>query len=445
MKKCSSLTAIFLFAICPLFIQGQPIELLFTGDNNGDHVLLDSIYLKNLTHGGDTMLYAPDTSFILLYVGLNEAPANQVDLLSISNNYPNPALDHTAFDVFLGKSGSLDINVCNQLGKQVAHFQSWVRNGTHHFSFVPGGENVYFVTVAAHGINKTIKVLSISDEKRDCEINYLRNQFTDYDFKAMSLGDFTFEPGDHLLMVGYAEPGESGMLDSPEATTTYTFQYATNIPCIGVQTVDYEGQLYHTIQILSQCWMKENLNVGTMISAPQAQLDNNIIEKYCMENNPDECIRYGGVYQWDELMQYSHEEGTQGICPEGWHVASDEDWKVLEGAVDSHYGIGDAIWDKMDTRGYNAGTNLKSTSGWYSGGNGTDAFGFTSISGGYYYMGIGWAGGALLSTYYTSASIVTGSLLKPVHRNLSWMWTQISRNVDLKEHARPIRCIKNVN
>jgi hypothetical protein len=36
-------------------------------------------------------------------------------------------------------------------------------------------------------------------------------------------------------------------------------------PCPGIATVDYGGQIYHTVQIGSQCWLKENLNVGTMI------------------------------------------------------------------------------------------------------------------------------------------------------------------------------------
>ncbi len=93
--------------------------------------------------------------------------------------------------------------------------------------------------------------------------------------------DFPFELGDELLFVGYNELGESGMVDSPEESATYTIQFATNIPCMGAPTVEYEGQTYNTIQIYSQCWLKENLNVGAMISATQSQENNNTIEKYC--------------------------------------------------------------------------------------------------------------------------------------------------------------------
>ena len=138
---------------------------------------------------------------------------------------------------------------------------------------------------------------------------------------------------------------ESGILDNPESNETYTFQFATNIPCKGTPTVTYEGQVYNTIQIFNQCWLKVNLNVGTMIPGTEEMTDNGIIEKYCYNNEPDSCTKYGGLYQWNEMMQYVTQQGTQGICPPDWHLPTDEEWKVLEGAVDSQYGIGDYTWD----------------------------------------------------------------------------------------------------
>jgi uncharacterized protein (TIGR02145 family) len=148
---------------------------------------------------------------------------------------------------------------------------------------------------------------------------------------------------------------------------------------------------------------------------------------------------------WEELMQYTTDEGTLGICPPGWHIPSDAEWKLLEGAVDAQYGIGNAIWDLTNERGSDAGKNLKSTSGWYNDGNGIDAFGFTAMSGGYYYSGVGWAGGALFGPFYTSSHIEVGTETKPYDRGLSWVWNKISRNYDIKEHAKPVRCLKDVN
>lgn len=106
------------------------------------------------------------------------------------------------------------------------------------------------------------------------------------------------------------------------------------------------------------------------------------MEKYCYDDDTNNCITYGGLYQWNEMMQYTTQQGAQGICPPGWHLPTDEEWKVLEGAVDSQYGIGNTEWNRYnDCRGYDAGTNLKTTSGWIANGNGTDLFGFSGLPG----------------------------------------------------------------
>ncbi len=92
---------------------------------------------------------------------------------------------------------------------------------------------------------------------------------------------------------------------------------------------------------------------------------------------------YGGLYQWNEMMQYTTTAGVQGICPGGWHLPTDEEWKILEGTVDSQYPVGAPEWDDNGWRGLDAGKNLKSTSGWNNNGNGTDLYGFSALPGGY--------------------------------------------------------------
>ncbi len=92
-----------------------------------------------------------------------------------------------------------------------------------------------------------------------------------------------------------------------------------------------DGQTYNTVQIGNQCWMKENLNIGTRIDGSVDMSDNNTIEKYCYENNPSNCNIYGGLYQWNEMMQYKSNAGEQGICPVGWHLpTTSKDWSNLQ-------------------------------------------------------------------------------------------------------------------
>lgn len=205
--------------------------------------------------------------------------------------------------------------------------------------------------------------------------------------------------------------------------------------------VEYEGQIYNTIQIFSQCWLKENINVGVMIMGDEEMINNDTIEKYCYNNSLDSCTVYGGIYRWNEMMQYVTQEGAQGICPPDWHIPTDDEWKILEGTVDSQYGIGDSIWELIGWRGFDAGINLKSTSGWYSNGNGADLFGFTGLPGGWYYTGGDFTNIKMSANWWTS----TESSIEDVwNRFLEFNWPNVIRfGNSPKEYGQYVRCLKD--
>ncbi|MBK7215160.1 MAG: fibrobacter succinogenes major paralogous domain-containing protein [Bacteroidales bacterium] len=97
-------------------------------------------------------------------------------------------------------------------------------------------------------------------------------------------------------------------------------------------------KIYRTIQIGNQCWLKDNLNIGSRINGSLDQTDNGIIEKYCYNNLESNCDNYGGLYQWGETMNYSTSEGSKGICPDGWHIPRDIEWIALRiylGGIDT--------------------------------------------------------------------------------------------------------------
>ncbi len=93
---------------------------------------------------------------------------------------------------------------------------------------------------------------------------------------------------------------------------------------------DADGNTYNTVIINNQCWMKENLRTGTRIDGLSEQANNGITEKYCYNNLDANCLTYGGLYQWNEAMNYSTTEGSQGICPVGWHIPKDTDQHALD-------------------------------------------------------------------------------------------------------------------
>ncbi|MCL2282469.1 MAG: fibrobacter succinogenes major paralogous domain-containing protein [Fibromonadales bacterium] len=135
---------------------------------------------------------------------------------------------------------------------------------------------------------------------------------------------------------------------------------------ISYGTLSYQGQNYKTVVIGIQTWMAENLNY-------------NVSGSKCYGNSDSNCDTYGRLYNWATAMALPEscnsstcsdqiQSPYRGVCPEGWHIPSDADWDALMTTVG-----GSSM----------AGTKLKATSGWYSGGNGTDDYGFLALPGGY--------------------------------------------------------------
>jgi uncharacterized protein (TIGR02145 family) len=194
-------------------------------------------------------------------------------------------------------------------------------------------------------------------------------------------------------------------------TTYYIRAYATNSVGTGygsamlfttleANTVtDLDGNSYKTVTIGTQTWMAENLNVGSRINSSnggQVQTDNGIIEKFCYDDDETNCENSGGLYEWDEMMQYNASDngsvGTiQGICPQGWHLPTDTEWKSLE----MYLGMSSSDADASDSyRGTNEGSKLAGDSiSWPSGvlnaDNEFDISGFTAISSGWREMSDG--------------------------------------------------------
>jgi uncharacterized protein (TIGR02145 family) len=75
--------------------------------------------------------------------------------------------------------------------------------------------------------------------------------------------------------------------------------------------------------------MSANLNYGSVIPSTQFPRDNCSAEKYCYNDIPSNCTSYGGLYTWDELMQYEDIPAIQGVCPPEWHVPVENEWNTL--------------------------------------------------------------------------------------------------------------------
>ena len=428
--------------IVSAFGQKLTLELTFTAIDSASYVQLDSIKVMNHTQGGDTVLYWPDTVLVLDYqVGITEIN-NGGENLQVFQNYPNPVIDQTTITLYVPGKDKIGVMISDMLGRKVINTERMLEGGYHSFRFAPGGGEIFFFTAYWKATSSSIKILhAVTSADRSSSLEYLGSFSTEPHLKSVSnVQSFEFNLGDELLYIGYANGLQSGMQAFPETNETYTLQFATNIPCPGIPTVTYEGQVYNTIQIFSQCWLKENLNAGIMIQSTHSQTNNDTIEKYCMADNEYYCNNIaGGLYFWNEMMKYTNEPGGQGICPEGWHIPDDLDWQILEGAVDSEYKIGDPEWESYEWRGTDAGGNLKQTgiTYWaYPNTGATDAFGFTALPGGYFvgnaFWGLGYKG-------YFWSSDNAGKF----YRNMDWNQAMINKNPGGDATAFSVRCLKD--
>ena len=139
------------------------------------------------------------------------------------------------------------------------------------------------------------------------------------------------------LAVGCAEKPE----DTAGSADTGPWALPDDWTC-GDDVVDArDGNTYRSIALGDQCWLRDNLGLGTMIesTAPGSLArDDGVVEKYCWDDDPGWCDgtagrRPGGFYEWTEVLQdWSGDQPVQaarGICPAGFHVPSSAEWGVL--------------------------------------------------------------------------------------------------------------------
>jgi uncharacterized protein (TIGR02145 family) len=205
-----------------------------------------------------------------------------------------------------------------------------------------------------------------------------------------------------------------------------------------------DSKTYSTIQIVSQCWMAENLNYGTYVTIATGQGGAGT-QKYCYSNNTANCTTYGGLYEWAEMMNgetssSANPSGVQGICPDGWHLPSDDEWKQLEMAL----GMSSAEANNTVFRGTNEGGKLKQagTTLWNSPnscGGTCNTSGFTALPGGNTWSGafdsIGDYGFWWSSTEYSAGAW---------RRGLAYYDARVFRNdTGSKLYGFSVRCIKD--
>ncbi len=178
--------------------------------------------------------------------------------------------------------------------------------------------------------------------------------------------------------------------------------------------LEYQGYDYATVLIGDQCWFAENLRSELYLNGDSiptglsgSEWDNTSSgavavygegSSYCFHTSPDgdACDESWSLNEYGRFYNGYAVGDVRGLCPSGWHVATDGEWVVLTG----HLGEVDAA------------EQMKTTYGWVDGGNGTNASGFSGLPGGYYGNDGSSATAGLSAYWYSSSFWGTGAWVR---------------------------------
>jgi uncharacterized protein (TIGR02145 family) len=191
---------------------------------------------------------------------------------------------------------------------------------------------------------------------------------------------------------------------------------------------DIDGNVYKTVKIGTQVWMKENLKVSRYQNGDPipTNLSDNEWEKTTSgafaiyDNKPINDSIYGKLYNWYSVVD------KRSLCPVGWHVPSDHEWGVLEISLGGR-----------DV----AGGKMKATTGWRSPNTGaSNESSFSGLPGGYRNSGGGYNSGSEYGYWWSSMQNSSSSAWD---RNLYHSTVFSGRYDDDREFGFSIRCIKD--
>ena len=432
MKK--SLVIIFSLLIT-LQTQAQDYQISFAGSGGSTDV--DSVQVRNLTQNTGLTLNGTDVLHLMGIVGIDQAGAQSDSCLHI---YPNPMNETSFIEFEAGCSANTTIAILDIAGKPVAETQNMLPCGNHTFAISGLISGIYTLSIRSEAYIYSGKIVCTGIDRGNPKIHYISGSIksaAESKLKStQTLVTMQYNDGDQLLFKCFSGIYATVIPMIPTQNQTVTVNF--------VACTDADDNNYATVTIGTQTWMAENLKVGLRIDGVLEQTNNGTIEKYCYFNDVNNCNIYGGLYQWNEMMQYVTTSGVQGICPTGWHLPTDAEWCTVTQFLDPSVNCDIYGYSGIDAGGKmkSTGTVEVSTGLWSSPNTGaTNESGFTSVPAGdrrtngtFDYVGIG---GSLWSSSENSTSYYAWL------RNLNYHRSDVFRDHFSKEYGFSVRCLRN--
>jgi uncharacterized protein (TIGR02145 family) len=322
MKKLLFLSAI----ICALNVNAQNYLITFAG--SGASTTVSTVKVENLTKGTSLTLNGDDILRLTGTVGISQVDYKKLSGMKL---YPNPMTGNSILQISPPVEGNAIITVFDMTGRLVAQIQSFLEKYQQEFRLSGISSGLYLISVKGNTYQYSEKLLCNGSSEGTISIEKISNnqavieKTSKMDHKGdQATVDMLFTYGDRLKFTATSGNYSTVLTDIPTDNKTVTFKL---LAC-----TDSDNSNYPVVQIGTQVWMAENLRAtkyrnGTAIplvpGTNEGWLNLNT-PAYCWYNNDESANKasYGALYNWYTV-------NTGNLCPTGWHVPNDEEWRTL--------------------------------------------------------------------------------------------------------------------
>lgn len=329
MKK---LVKILLVFISTSSMQAQTYLINFTASGITNQI--DSIYVENITQGYSLTISGNDTLKLYGTAGIYQI-TNQKPQLKI---YPNPFDVKAEVEFHSNAYSTVEASISNTKGNLILKKSLKVNAGLNimEVTDIPGG---YYVLSLKTNDQEycSVSFISINNNTSKPDIYLKENTFLENNNRLKNLRNqiiLSYNTGDQMFYIAYSGIYSEHKYDVPNSGKTINFEFSTS-SCGGSFTDFRDDNIYNSVRIGKQCWMKENLKYLPSVSpsASQSSSEKHYYVYGYQGNDVNEAKQssnynnFGVLYNWTAAVDGSYGSNTnpsqiRGACPEEWHVPS---------------------------------------------------------------------------------------------------------------------------
>ena len=362
-------------------LHSQGLRMTFSA--SGASTAVDSVKAVNLRTYSSVSLPGNDTLVLTMSTGINDQAGENDGMV-----YPNPCSGRATLIAYSGMEQSAVFSLITLSGQELLRSGVTLHQGNNLFHVTLAHTGVYLLSLRTGQGSSAYKIICTETGEEGNTIRFRGMYAGDpgpFRLKDLSSYKLAYKIGDIILYRCRGGVNITIITDSPQASKTYQVEF---VPC-----ADPAGKNYAVVKIGNQTWMAENLAWLPKVTPADTGAENmKFYYVYAYEDtivssarkSPD-YISYGVLYNWPAAMNWSGKgsprgTGDQAVCPSGWHLPSDAEWKTMEMNLGMTQADADTIYLRFSG---DVGMKLKATMAWPEDTLTSNFSGFSAMPGGY--------------------------------------------------------------